>query len=319
MNQVMEGYERLENWSSANSVAEMIIRLEPTSIPHYQKRVEYAYREEDRGRLLQAYLDLADSLFRTGSLDNARSIYERVLDMDPDNVLAQAALESLAPEPEPALPEPELILADEAEPSVVEAVPEVADEPAVPRAAPMPEAPAGGDFIDLGSFILGDDEPVKDTRMRIDRKEPEEGQEQADFQDMLQQFKRGIEENLDEEDSQAHYDLGVAFKEMGLVDEAIAEFQKALRGADTKLQSAEMLGLCFYEKGQFQVAATVLKRAVEGDPSSDLEKIGLLYWLGRCEQEQNRIPEALSHYQRVFALDIKFQDVAERVNNLVET
>jgi tetratricopeptide (TPR) repeat protein len=174
-----------------------------------------------------------------------------------------------------------------------------------------------GGYVDLGEFILGDDDD-RDTRMKVEQEAPS-GDEQKDFADMLQQFKRGIEENLDEEDSQAHYDLGVAFKEMGLLDEAIGEFQKSLRAPETRLQSAEMLGLCFIEKGQYEVAATVLRRAVDSDPSSDQDKVGVLYWLARCEEEKARPKEALSYYRRVFAVDIHFKDVEKRVESLVQS
>jgi tetratricopeptide (TPR) repeat protein len=270
------------DWPHAASVTDEILRLEPNSVTHHQKQVEYTYRVGDHSRLIGAYLGLGNALFRSGVLDRARSVYERVLELDPDNKAALQALESV-----------------------------------------MPAKPAGGDggaasdFIDLGELILGDEEDTRDTRMRVHEEEPT-GDEQQDFREMLEQFKRGIEENLDEEDSQAHYDLGVAFKEMGLIDEAIAEFQKALRSLETRLQSAEMLGLCFFDKGQIEVAGTVLRRGIDGDPSSDQEKIGLLYWLGRCEEEQGRSAEAIRHYQRVFAIDIHFLDVGKRVDPLVK-
>jgi tetratricopeptide (TPR) repeat protein len=151
--------------------------------------------------------------------------------------------------------------------------------------------------------------------MRVEDEEPT-GDEERDFAEMLSQFKRGIEANIAEEDWQAHYDLGVAFKEMGLLDEAIAEFQKALRSAAGRLRTAEALGSCFFEKAQYSVAATVMRRAVETDPSGDDAKIGLLYWLGRCGEEMGRHADAVACYQRVFALDIRFRDVAERVKRL---
>ena len=89
--------------------------------------------------------------------------------------------------------------------------------------------------------------------MRIDRREPQDEDEQREFQEILEQFKRGIEENLETDDYEAHYDLGVAFKEMGLLDEAIAEFQKALRAPEGRLRTSEALGMAFFEKGQFAV------------------------------------------------------------------
>jgi tetratricopeptide (TPR) repeat protein len=173
-----------------------------------------------------------------------------------------------------------------------------------------------GEFVDLGALVL-EDELEMDTRMRVEDEEPT-GDEERDFAEMLSQFKRGIEANIAEEDWQAHYDLGVAFKEMGLLDEAIAEFQKALRSAAGRLRTAEALGSCFFDKGQFSVAATVMRRAIETDPSGDDAKIGLLYWLGRCGEEMGKHTDAVGCYQRVFALDIRFQDVAERVKRLAE-
>ena len=60
----------------------------------------------------------------------------------------------------------------------------------------------------------------------------------------------------------------------------------------------------------------MLRRAVDSDPSGDDAKIGLLYWLARCEEEQGKPDDAVSHYQRVFAIDINFQDVEQRVRDI---
>src|ERR1044072_9924661 len=117
--------------------------------------------------------------------------------------------------------------------------------------------------------------------MRMNRGEPKDQDEQREFHDILEQFKRGIDENLESDDYQAHYDLGVAFKEMGLLDEAIAEFQKALRAPDGRLRTSEALGLAFFDKGQFGTAETVLRRGIDGESGGDDAKIGLLYWIGR--------------------------------------
>jgi len=177
------------------------------------------------------------------------------------------------------------------------------------------ESRASG-FVDLGALII-EEEQARDTRMRIQPDEPT-GDEDRDFQTMLSEFKKGIDANIELEDSQAHYDLGVAFREMGLLDEAISEFQKALRSAQDRLRTAEALGLCFFDKGQFAVATTVLKRAVDAEAGGDDEKIGLLYWLGRCEEEQGHGTQALSYYQRIFSIDIDFQDIKKRVKQLAQ-
>jgi tetratricopeptide (TPR) repeat protein len=156
----------------------------------------------------------------------------------------------------------------------------------------------------------------RDTRMRIDRREPQGDDEQREFQEILEQFKRGIEENLETDDYEAHYDLGVAFKEMGLLDEAIAEFQKALRAPEGRLRTSEALGVAFFEKGQFPVAEAVLRRAVDALDGGDEAKIGLLYWLGRAVEAQGRDADAVTSYERAMAVDIRFMDLRERAQRL---
>jgi tetratricopeptide (TPR) repeat protein len=164
-------------------------------------------------------------------------------------------------------------------------------------------------------MILDENSP-RDTRMRIDRADPKDQDEQREFHEILEQFKRGIEENLDSEDYEAHYDLGIAFKEMGLLDEAIAEFQKALRSPEGRLRTSEALGICFYDKGQFGISETVLRRAVEGVDAGDEAKIGLLYWLGRAAEAQGKEMDAISSYERALAVDIRFMDLSDRVHRL---
>ena len=131
------------------------------------------------------------------------------------------------------------------------------------------------------------------------------GDEQRDFEDMLAQFKKGIDENVGHDDYEAHYDLGIAFKEMGLLDEAIAEFQKALRDPGGRLRTSEALGVAFFEKGQMAVAEAVLRRAVDTLGGGDDQKIGLIYWLGRACEAQGRLSEARQSYERAMAVDIR--------------
>jgi tetratricopeptide (TPR) repeat protein len=170
-------------------------------------------------------------------------------------------------------------------------------------------------FVDLGS-MLRDESSRRDTRMRVNRREPKDQDEQREFHEILEQFKRGIDENLESDDYQSHYDLGVAFKEMGLLDEAIAEFQKALRASEGRLRTSEALGVAFFEKGQYAVCESVLKRAVQGLEGSDEAKIGLLYWLGRASEALGKRADAIASYERAVAVDIRFMDLSERMHKL---
>ncbi|HUG28256.1 MAG TPA: tetratricopeptide repeat protein [Gemmatimonadales bacterium] len=280
----MAACESSEDWEGALGAAAELVQREPDQIPRYQKQVELAYRAGDRTVLTARYLELGDALLRQGMRAPAVAVYQRVLEHEPGDTRAMGALASLG----------------------VSVAPLPADRGGA----------SGASYVDLGALIL-DDAPVKDSRMRVDASEPEEPEnEDANFREILEQFKRGIEENLDAEDFQAHYDLGIAFKEMGLLDEAIAQFQRALRSPEGRLRASEALGIAFHDKGRHAIAEAVLARAIDGIPGADDEKIGLIYWLGRSLEAQGRETEALPWYERALAVDIRFLDLGERLARL---
>ena len=304
------GFETRGNLPQARDLVDEILRLDPNSVRHRQKQVEFAFKSGDKAKLIDAYVELADTLLRSDLPDKARAVYKRVAEHDPANERAKAALAMLAPvatpPPEPP-PKPKAKVRDtEGKTAARDAKMKVRDE-----------AAEAGDFVDLSAMILDEDLPVRDTRMKIADEEPT-GDEERDFQEMLARFKQGIDENIDEGDFQAHYDLGVAFKEMGLFDEAIAELQKALRAPDGKLRSSEALGVCFIDKGAYVVAESILRRALDLPASGDQERLGVLYWLGRALEELGKRAEARELYGRVFAVDIRFRDVGERSKALAK-
>ncbi|HMA44439.1 MAG TPA: tetratricopeptide repeat protein [Gemmatimonadales bacterium] len=288
------GFESLGNLRHAQGLVGEILRLDPNSVRHRQKQVEFAFKSGDKTQLVEAYIELADTLLRGDLADKARAVYERVAEHDPKNERARAALAMLAP----------------AEPPQREG--RVAPKDAKMRV--RDETAAEGDFVDLGAMILDESAP-RDTRMKVEDEEPT-GDEEQDFREMLARFRQGIDENIEETDFQSHYDLGVAFKEMGLLDEAIAEFQKALRAPEGKLRTSEALGVCFHDKGAYGVAESILRRALELPATGDQERLGILYWLARALEEEGKPAEARDLYGRVFAVDIRFMDVGARVKAL---
>lgn len=313
LEETMSGFERAGQIHDARSVADEIVRLNPLSVRHHQKRVEFAFRDDDKVGLAQAYLDLADALFRDGHPDKSKAVYQRVLEISPTDARALAAIESLsaleapapAPEKRPSAAQPPA--AAKRYTGMITAIPEPPPQPAA-----APAAASDDDFVSLGDWLREDEEP-KSTRMVVEEKEPT-GDEDADFQDMLRKFKQGVAQNVEEEDHESHYDLGVAYKEMGLLDEAIAEFQKALRSAQLRVRTYEALGMCFLEKGQLPVALTILQRALAEPGVGDEQLVGVLYLLGYVSEGLKRPADAKTYYERVFAVDIQFRDVGDRLS-----
>jgi tetratricopeptide (TPR) repeat protein len=177
--------------------------------------------------------------------------------------------------------------------------------------------PASEDFIDLGEWLERTRTPAS-TRMVTHDEEPENN-EQKDFGEMLHKFKEGISRNVDEEDFESHYDLGIAFREMGLLDEAIGSFQKASRGKDLRVRASEAIGQCFMDKGEAGVTMTVLERLVNEPDMSDSRLVGVLYLLGRAAESLGRPADAAGYFQRVLAVQIGFRDAADRLASLAQT
>lgn len=215
----------------------------------------------------------------------------------------------LAPLPPPTTAETR-VFEDVGPPSIERAL---GGRPLTPTPAPgVPAVEQPDDqLIDLGEWLRAGQTPPT-TRMTATAEIPAAGQ-QADFEEMLEKFKQGIAQNVDAEDYGSHYDLGIAFKEMGLLDEAIAEFQKALRSPQHRVATYEALGQCFVDKQQYDVAITLLSRALEEQGFEDEQGLGVLYLLGVANESLKRHADAASFYQRVFALNTRFRDVADRL------
>jgi tetratricopeptide (TPR) repeat protein len=239
-------------------------------------------------------------------------------DLDEEEAEPLPGLEGLGMEDEqegePSTPEETMEIAfEEASFEEEEEVP-AAEAPPAPAEPPATSGGGSGSFVDLGSMVL-DPKEEKTTRWKVHTDGPS-GDEQADFAKMLSQFKEKVAENLDTGDFTARYDLGAAYKEMGLLDEAIGEFQAALRAHPKGLAALEMLGQCFLEKGEPQAAIRTLQRALAIPTEVEDDLLGIYYYLAQCYEVAGEEDQALEYYEKIFALDINFRDVTERLRVL---
>ena len=180
--------------------------------------------------------------------------------------------------------------------------------------APTP-ARTDDDFVDLNEWLL-EGAPPKNPRMTAEEEDKTASDVQTDFSEMLETFKAGVAANVDESDSDSHYDLGVAYMEMGLFDEAISQFQKAMRGdtsPERRVRAYESLGQCFIEKQEYQVSISSLGGALKESGLNDTKLVGVLYLLGYASEKLAQWQDAEGYYRRVFAVDIHFRDIGERL------
>ena len=129
-------------------------------------------------------------------------------------------------------------------------------------------------------------------------------------------------EKDEDEDLETHYNLGIAYREMGLLDEAIGEFQRVAKAIQEgrsfrySMQCATLLGLVFMEKQEPKIAALWYQRALEL-PGLDPETVlALRYDLGLAEEQAGNSRAALDNFRQVYAMNIDYRDVAERIATL---
>ena len=190
----------------------------------------------------------------------------------------------------------------------------------VSNADPEPEsatASSSESYVDIGAMLLGDEVHTtqKSTRFVVPYEEPT-GDDQADFEKMLDQFKKKVSENIETSDVTAHYDLGTAYMEMGLLDEAIGEFQMVLRSTSDHLATYEMLGQTFLQKQEPEAALQSLTRGLDAPCAIEEERVGIYYYLGLAHETIGNTEAAVEFYDKVFAIDINFADVTERLRGL---
>ncbi|HLX83178.1 MAG TPA: tetratricopeptide repeat protein [Terriglobales bacterium] len=146
----------------------------------------------------------------------------------------------------------------------------------------------------------------------------------VDLSEMFGELKQELEEDVKagDEDPETHYNLGVAFREMGLLDEAIAELQKVCTSIERgvpfsqPVQTYTWLAQCFLDKGVPQAAIRWYEKALSIPGLDDEAKLAINYELGSaCETAQDK-PAALRHFTAVYGANIDYRDVAERIQAL---
>jgi tetratricopeptide (TPR) repeat protein len=125
-----------------------------------------------------------------------------------------------------------------------------------------------------------------------------------------------ITSDVEKDDLKSHYDLGMAYLEMGLYTESIRDFQIASRSPDLQLSSMEMIGYCFLKHGQPRLAVKQLSRALEIASAAGAESLGIHYNLGLAHEMLDELDAAREHFEEVYILDMSFRDVADKMKKL---
>lgn len=204
--------------------------------------------------------------------------------------------------------------------------PEVAARQALLKArgweeeVPVTAAPSGAEelfseeeqFFDLAAELekeLAEDEIVAEAR-------GSEPSSEVSIEELFREFQRGVAEQVSEEDFDTHYNLGLAYREMGLLDEAIGEFQLASKFPSLFVESASMVGACYLEKGLPDEAGEWFTRALTAPDLTPEVECGLRYELANACEAAGNVAAALAQYVEVLNTNPGFRDVVGQVARL---
>ena len=280
-----QGYEDLDKLESAAVIFRSLSKspnAPPEAALSWYQNCE---RRGNAGEAAQVACEIGDRVLGEGDAATAVSWFERARTLDPGN---EHALRRLA-----RLSEQGMTAAGPAAVPVPQPLPP--PPPAAPRAEPRPAAPGGQGKLEVA---MGS----------IDAVAP-------DLSALLSEFQRGVEA-LISDDAQSNYDLGMAYREMGLLDQALECFRVAARNPAFTQRCAEMAGRSMLDQGLFDDAVQEFSNALSL-PGLDVgTAANLRFQLGLAHEAAGRPQEALNEFERVYAQQANYPDVAQKIKAL---
>jgi len=254
--------------------------------------------------LMEQTLELADAYLVDGLYDQARAIVSELQLTMPDHPLVldkQREIEEIA-----------------AVSSGVSAVAHPAVESAIAaHESDPPEMEFEYEELEPGDEGFDFAEKLAEELAEVAEIAPiDEGAEMIDVETVFEQFKAGVAEQVSDDDSATHFDLGIAYKEMGLLPDARREFQVAMADPRRRCLCWTMIGLIYIEEGQPRDAIEAFQSGLESPEKTQSETTGLHYELGLACEAANLPDQARLHYEYVFQREPEFREVGQRLQRL---
>ncbi len=192
--------------------------------------------------------------------------------------------------------------------SAEDALRKLGHEPAAGALSPVELEHSFFDLTDvLGDALLesGEGEEMHDATNVVEKVHSVE--------ELFNAFREGVEQQVKSDDYDTHYNLGIAYKEMMLMEPAVEEFKKAMADPERTLECCSMLSICEQSVGNMEGAITWLIKGIDTPGFPPEDGIGLRYDLGEIYLQLGRTHEAGEQFQRVYDMDPEYREVASRI------
>lgn len=341
---ILEEYREDNLKEKSFSILEKLVKLCPedvelvTEYRHLQEELGYTEIEEKRvepselsdkdREIIKMKLAKVDSYLEQGAIQDARKILEglksrysdesridqkiAILDEIRAKVEAEDVMEKVeeVEKREPEV-EKEEVEGEKEDTEKITAADIFAETDILPEISPEVERKQ---YYDLTGVIEGELEIIR-TIIQHQLKGDTETFEH-DLSDIVTKFKQEMDEKLDKEDSEIHYNLGVAFLEQGLVEEAIEEFKLASQDKERVLECYSVISYCCKQKKDYEEGVRWIEKGLEITEKGSTQYLALKYDLASLYEEMKEREKALKLYNEIQEFSTEYRAVGERIKSL---
>jgi tetratricopeptide (TPR) repeat protein len=198
--------------------------------------------------------------------------------------------------------------------------------------AAIPASTAGGvtldETIEVGDFGDGgdrlDEEDLSSITAALEAEygtdrvpelaaSPAEPESEQSVDQVFESFKEHVKAAVEVGDYKTHYDLGIAYKEMGLSDAALDEFRIASGAPELYRDACSMLGLCHWDRGETEEALGWYRAALDAPGGDEVRLSGLKYDLADKLEQTGDVRGAYELFVEVLREEPGYRDVDSRV------
>jgi tetratricopeptide (TPR) repeat protein len=257
--------------------------------------------------LMEQTLELADSYLVDGLFAQARAIVSELQLTHPDHALVFDKAREIE----------ELAEASSGVSAVAQPLARPGSSVPASMASEPPELELEYEELEYGDEGFDFAEKLAEELAEVAEIAPlDEGAEMIDVETVFEQFKAGVAAQVSDDDSDTHFDLGIAYKEMGLLPDARREFQVAMSDPRRRCLCWTMIGLIYMEEGQPRDAIEAFQSGLESPEKNAFEAMGLHYELGVACEAGGLMDQARLHYDYVFRRDPGYREVGQRLQRV---
>lgn len=187
---------------------------------------------------------------------------------------------------------------------------EISKEESWTESTPLSEL-SGATFYDLTPVAEEEAIALEEILLSIEKRASTTSEKM--LEEVLKKFKKGVDAQIGKEDYETRYNLGIAYKEMGLLDEAINEFLISAKSEDKAFESSVLLGHCFAEKGLFEQAISWFNRALEIKGKKHEDYTAVKYEMASIHEKIQNWSEAFRLYNEIQKSDPTYRDVSQKI------